>query len=432
MLNVYNTEMTKNIVIVGAGGVAAATARKCAQHNDLFGDIVVASRRAEPAESVADSARPYRQDGARKIGFAQADARNVDALAKIISDHRAFAVLNAASPHVNLHVMDAALAAGAHYLDTAVYETEGATEAPPPPWYAEHEWQKRDAFARAKRTGVLSIGFDPGAVNVFCARIRDELLDTIDSIDIMDVNAGDHGRFFATNFDPETNLREIREEVMYWHDGKFETCAPHSRSLQFDFPEIGKRRVFLMGHEELHSLPSFVQAPRIAFWMGFSERYLRVFGVLNKLGLLSPTPVAIEDGVQVSPIKVIKALLPDPQSLAQQYRGKACIGVLARGVKDGKPRAVFVYSMLSHEEAFADIGVQAVAYSTAVPLAAAASLVFSGEWQTGKLQHPEQLPSAPFLQRMTEMGIGWQERDESPDLQLEVCRHDDNNPPVQL
>ena len=420
----------RNILIIGAGGVAAATAKKCAQHNDAFGDIVVASRRPQAAREAADAARPHMRDGARSIYSAALEAKDADAVAAVIKKHRLRAVLNAASPHVNLSAMDGALAAGAHYLDTAVYEEEGATEVAPPPWYAAHEWKKRDAFAAAGCTGVLGIGFDPGAVNVFCAHARDELFDEIESADIMDVNDGAHGRFFATNFDAETNLREIREEAIYWDDG-FRRAAPHTRGLVFDFPNIGPRRVFLVGHEELHSLPSFVAARRIRFWMGFSDRYLRVFGVLNNLGLLSSAPLQVE-GAKIAPLKMIKAALPAPQSLAAEYRGRACIGCLIRGVKDGAKRAAFIYSALSHERAFADVGAQAVAYSTAVPLATAAMLVLRGEWRVNALAHPEQLPSAPFLKLMPQMGIGWEVREESPDINPPIIEYGENNPPVEL
>ena len=420
----------RNILIIGAGGVAAATAKKCAQHNDVFGDIVVAARRTQPAAEAASAAQSYRKDGARLLIAETLEAKDSAAVAAMLCKYNARVLLNAASPHVNLAAMDGALAAGAHYLDTAVYEKEGATEVPPPPWYEKYEWKKRDAFANAKITGILGIGFDPGAVNVFCAHARDCLFDEIESVDILDINDGTHGKFFATNFDPETNLREIREEVIYWNNG-FCRAAPHSRALTFDFPGIGERRVFLTGHEELHSLPSFISAPRIRFWMGFSDRYLRVFGVLRNLGLLSSAPVQVENA-NVAPIKMIKALLPPPQSLAANYRGRACIGNLIRGKKDGARRAIFLYSPLSHEAAFADIGAQAVSYSTAVPLATAAHLVLTGEWCANRLAHPEELDPAPFLKRMPAMGIEWKMREESPDINPPITEYDENNPPVIL
>ena len=420
----------KNILIIGAGGVAQALARKCAQNNDFFGDIAVASRRGETARAAAETARACAKDGAKKITADELDGKDSAAVAAAVKKHNACMVLNAASPHVNLGVMDGCLSAGAHYLDTAVYEKEDALRAPPPPWYAGHEWRKRADFAAANLTGVLGAGFDPGVVNIFCAHARDSLFDEIAAADIMDVNAGTHGRFFATNFDPETNLREIREEVVYWEDG-WQRRPPHSESTVFNFPEIGARRVFLMGHEELHSLPSFIPAKRIAFWMGFSDRYLRVFAVLENLGLLSPAPVEA-GGVKVAPIKLIKALLPKPESLAAEYRGNLCIGCLVRGIKDGKKRAVFIYSAFSHEAAFADVGAQGVSYSTAVPAATAAMLVMNGAWRANKLVHPEELDPAPFLELMPKLGMGWAVREEPPDIALQTTIHGKDNPPVEL
>lgn len=420
----------QNILIIGAGGVASALARICAKHNNFFGNITVVSRRLQTARAAADLARPYAKDGSKKITAAETDAKNPDAVAAAIKKYNASIVINAATPYVNLSVMDGCLAAGAHYLDAAVYEVEGALETPPPPWYAEYEWKKRGAFAAANLTGILSIGFAPGVVNVFCAHARENLFDEIAAADIMDINAGTHGRFFATNFDPETNLREIREDAIYW-DGGWQRKPPLSQSMRFNFPEIGEKRVFLMGHEELHSLPSYINAPRIVFWMGFSERYLRVFGVLENLGLLSPAPMEIE-GAKIAPLKLIKAVLPKPESLAAEYRGKACIGVLARGAKNGKKRATFIYSIISHEAAFADAGAQAVSYSTAAPMATAAMLIMNGKWRANKLVHPEELNPAPFLELMPQFGIDWAVREEPPDIKPEITQHGKNNPPVEL
>ena len=420
----------KNILIIGAGGVGSATARKCAQYNDAFGDIVIASRRLATATAAADLARPYRQNKAHHITAAALDAKDAAAVAALIKQTAAAAVLNTASPHTNMGIMEGCLWGGAHYLDTAVYEKENTDTAPPPPWYEEHEWKKRTDFSKRGITGVLSIGFDPGAVNVFCAYAAQELFDSIDSIDIMDINAGQHGHFFATNFDPETNLREIREDVIYWHDGwQREPC--HSKSLCYHFPVGGEQRVFSMGHEELHSLPQHIKARRIEFWMGFSERYLRVFGVLHKLGLLAAAPLEVE-GTLVSPIKLIKAALPVPQSLAPHYTGSICIGCLVRGQQNGKPRAIFIYSPLSHEAARTDIGTQAISYSTAVPLTTAALLVLGGEWQTGQLMNAEEFAPAPFLALMPKLGMSWEIKEEDPHLNLPITQHDNNNPPVEI
>ena len=409
----------KNLLIIGAGGVAEAAAKKCARFGHILGDVMVASRTAAKCDRIVadlESAAAKTADGKRaapKFAAREADAKNTAQTAALIREWNAGIVLNAASPHVNLAVMDACLETGAHYVDTALYEKEGVINAPPP-WYAEHEWKKRGEFARKGVTAALSAGFDPGAVNAFCAHIQRELLDRVDTIDIMDVNAGDHGRYFATNFDPETNLREIMETAWRREDGEWRGAAPHARSREFDFPEVGRHRVFSMGHEEVHSLFTHIPARRIEFWMGFSERYLSVFRTLNNLGLLSPDPVDVE-GARIAPIKMVKAVLPDPRDLAAGYAGSVCIGCLARGEKNGKPRAVFMHSIVSHEAAFADVGAQAVSYTTAIPATAAALLIAEGPWRVNRMANVEELDPAPFLAKMSELGIGWAVREEDPD-----------------
>lgn len=409
----------KNLLIIGAGGVAEAAAKKCARFGHVLGNVMVASRtlaKCERAVAGMESSAARAVDGARRVPrFAarQVDAKDPAQVTALIREWNAGVVLNAASPHVNLAVMDACLATGAAYIDTAVYEVEGEVNKPPP-WYAAHEWKKRDEFARRGVTAVLSAGFDPGAVNAFCAHIQRELLDEVDALDIMDVNAGDHGRYFATNFDPETNLREIMETALRWENGQWRGAAPHSRYRDFDFPEVGRHRVYSMGHEELHSLFAHIPARRVEFWMGFSPRYLQVFEALNNLGLLSPEPVNVE-GAPVVPIKLVKAVLPDPRDLAEGYAGQVCIGCLGRGKKNGKRRAVFVYSVVAHEAAFADVGAQAISYTTAVPATAAALLIAEGAWDVKKMAHVEELDPAPFLAKMAELGIGWAVREEDPD-----------------
>ena len=409
----------KNLLIIGAGGVAEAAAKKCARFGHVLGDVMVASRTVAKCERVVagmESSAARAIDGSRaapRFAARQTDARDPAQVAALIREWNAGIVLNAGSPHVNMGVMDACLQTGAHYIDTALYEVEGEVNKPPP-WYAAHEWKKRDEFARRGVTAILSAGFDPGAVNAFCAHIQRDLLDRVDTLDIMDVNAGDHGRYFATNFDPETNLREIMETAMRWEDGEWRGAAPHTRFRDFDFPAAGRQRVYSMGHEEVHSLAANIPARRVEFWMGFSERYLRVFSALNNLGLLSPEPVDVE-GVPVVPIKLVKAVLPDPRDLAEGYTGAVCIGCLGRGEKNGKPRAVFVHSVVSHEAAYADVGAQAISYTTAVPATAAALLIAEGPWRVNRMANVEELDPAPFLAKMSELGIGWETREEDPE-----------------
>jgi saccharopine dehydrogenase-like NADP-dependent oxidoreductase len=401
----------RNVLIIGAGGVGSAVTQKCAQHNGELGDIHLASRTVSKCEQIAESVREKGnlRDPGPGLTVSQLDAKDTDAVADLITTTKSAIVLNAGSPYCNLPIIEACLQTGAHYLDTAVYEKEGEMNMPAP-WYANYEWKYRDRFAAAGVTGILGIGFDPGAVNVFCAYVHKHLVEDIDSIDIMDVNAGDHGRYFATNFDPETNLREILEDVIYWENGEWVTIPCHSKSRSYDFPLVGEHTVYSMGHDELHSLAANIPARRIEFWMGFNDRYIGVFNVLNRLGLLSGEPVDVE-GTPVVPLKVLKAVLPDPASLAAGYTGEVCIGCLIKGRNAGKDREVFIYSTCDHTDCFRDVGAQAISYTTAVPLVAATLLLARGDWNVGRLVNVEELDPDPFMALMPEVGISWDVRE---------------------
>ncbi len=398
----------QNLLIVGAGGVGGVAAHKAAQFSHEFGAITLASRTLAKVDAIAADAQQRwgKAGGRRLIGTRQVDAQDKDAATALIRNLRADIVLNVASPYCNEALMDASIATGAHYIDTAVAESEYVENAPPP-WYANFEWPRRPAFEAAGRSAVLGIGFDPGTVNVFCAHAKKHLFDRIDTIDIIDVNGGDHGRYFATNFDADTNLREIREDVIYWEDGAFKALPHHSRKMTVTLPVVGEHVVYSMGHDELHSLPSsFPDAQRIEFWMGFGEHYLQVFSVLENLGLLSSIPVEV-DGVEIAPVRMVKAVLPDPATLAQGYRGEVCIGCDLRGEKDGAPKRCFVYSTCDHTKCYAEVGSQAISYTTGVPAVTAAILLARGAWAPGTMVNVEELDPDPFMALMPEIGIGW-------------------------
>ncbi len=401
----------RNVLIIGAGGVGSAVTHKCAQHNDELGDICLASRTLSKCEHIVESVneRNNLENSDGKLAVAQLNAKDADAVAGLITHNKSSIVLNAGSPHCNLAIIEACLRTGAHYLDTALYEKEGDLNVPPP-WYANNEWKYRDRFSAAGVTGILGMGFDPGAVNAFCAHVHKHLIDDIDSIDIMDVNAGDHGHYFATNFDAEVNLREIMEDVLYWENGEWVSIPCHSKSRSYDFPVVGAQKVYSMGHDELHSLAANIPARRIEFWMGFNDRYISVFDVLNRLGLLSGDAVDVE-GVPVVPLKLLKAVLPDPASLAAGYKGKVCIGCLVKGRRQGKAREVFIYSACDHADCYRDIGAQAISYTTAVPLVAAGLLIARGDWNAGKLVNVEELDPDPFMALMPEVGLDWDVRE---------------------
>ena len=331
-------------------------------------------------------------------------------MAELIKDVSADIVLNLATPYCNASIMEACVEVGAHYLDTAVAEDEHV-ENMPAPWYANFEWPRRDRFKAKGLTALLGIGFDPGVVNVFCAYVKKHHLDRIDTIDIIDVNAGDHGKYFATNFDPDTNLREIMEDVIYWEDGAFRIIPHHSKSREVTLPQVGTHKVFSMGHDELHSLPKFFpEAKRIEFWMGFGERYLRVFDVLYRLGLLSSIPIDVE-GAKIAPLRMVKAVLPDPATLAAGYSGKVCIACDIRGRRNGSERRMLIYSNCDHKACFNEVGSQAISYTTGVPAIAAAILLARGVWNPKTMVNVEELDPDPFLELMPRLGIDWATKD---------------------
>ncbi len=397
-----------NLLIVGAGGVGAVAAHKAAQFAADFGSIALASRTEAKLQQVAQDVAGRNPDITlgQDLVTETVDARDREQVSGLIRKLDAGIVLNLATPYCNTAIMDACIETGADYIDTAVAEEEHV-ENVPAPWYANFEWPRKADFDKADANAVLGIGFDPGVVNIFCAYAKRHLLDEIESIDIIDVNGGDHGRYFATNFDPDTNLREIREDVIYWEDGAFKTIPHHSRKMTVDLPVVGQHDVYSMGHDELHSLPrAFPEAKRIEFWMGFGERYLRVFDVLENLGLISSIPVEVE-GVKMAPLKMVKAVLPDPATLAEGYAGEVCIGCDIRGNKDGKPRRIFIYSTCDHTECFREVGSQAISYTTGVPAVAAALLLARGEWNPQTMVNVEELDPDPYLDLMPEVGIDW-------------------------
>lgn len=402
-----------NVLIIGAGGVGAAAAHKAARNNGELGDIWLASRTPSRCRSVLDGIRRRSNiESNFQLNHAEVDAHDADAVARLIERSRARIVINVASPHVNLSVMDACLKTGARYLDTALYEREGEIGMPPP-WYANYEWKLKDRFEDAGVTAILGMGFDPGAVNAFCAWVQKHEIPGIESIDILDVNAGSHGRYFATNFDAETNLREIAEDVIFYDEGQWRTVPCHSRSRTFDFPRLGEFTLYSMGHDEIHSLAENTGANHVEFWMAFGEQYLKVFDVLKNLGLLGIEPVNVE-GQPVVPLKLVKALLPDPASLAPDYTGEVCIGTLVSGHDaGGRPRRLLVYSLCDHTRCFEEVGAQAISYTTAVPAVTAALLLARGDWDVGRMVNVEELDPDPFMALMPELGIDWHVREEA-------------------
>ena len=397
--------MKRNVLIIGAGAVAHVAAHKCAQHNDVLGDICVASRTQYKCDAIIDSVMRKNniKNRSGKLFSRQINALDVSATVKLIKETNSQIVLNLGSAFVNMSVLEACIQAGVSYMDTAIHE-EPDRVCEDPPWYANYEWKRKDRCTQRGINAILGVGFDPGVVNAYCALAVKHHFDTIDTIDIMDVNAGSHGKYFATNFDPEINFREFIK-VWTWIDRKW-VCKPiHDEKMVYTFPVVGKQTVYLNGHDELHSLSKNIDANSIRFWMGFSDHYINVFTVLKNIGLLSHQPVTTAEGLVTVPLKVVKACLPDPSTLAQVYTGKTCIGNLTKGKKDGKEKEIFIYNICDHKKCYEEVESQAISYTAGVPVAAAAMLVAKGTWNPKTMVNVEELDPDPFIGLLDNMGL---------------------------
>ncbi len=410
--------MKRNVLIIGAGGVGQVAAHKCAQHNDVLGDIHIASRTIGKCEAIIRSVheKGSLKGGGRLVAHAL-DALDVEQTARLIRETGSEIVINVGSAFLNMSVLSACIATGAAYIDTAIHE-DPLKICETPPWYGNYEWKRQAECEKAGVTAILGAGFDPGVVNAYARLAQDEYFDKIESIDIVDINAGDHGRYFATNFDPEINFREFTGQVWSWQKGEWTSNGMFEVSKQWDLPVVGERTAYLTGHDEIHSLSRNLDVPDVRFWMGFGEHYITVFNVLKNLGLLSEQPVRTAEGQEVVPLKVVKAVLPDPSSLAPDYTGKTCIGDVVKGIKDGRKREIFIYNIADHADAYAEVGSQAISYTAGVPAVAAAILVANGDWDVRKMVNVEQLAPRPFLGLLDTMGLPTRIRDSDGDRPL--------------
>jgi saccharopine dehydrogenase (NAD+, L-lysine-forming) len=398
---------TKNrgrIMIIGAGGVATVAVHKCAQIPEVFTEILVASRTLPKCEAIR---KDIKLRYGREIQIAQVDADNVPELTAAIRKFQPDVVLNLALPYQDLHIMDACLETGVHYIDTANYE-------PPDEAHFEYSWQwaYREKFRQKGIMGVLGSGFDPGVTNVFTAYAQKHLFDEIEYLDILDCNAGTHGHVFATNFNPEINIREVTQAVRHWEDGKWtETPAiieEGSVHFSFDYPIAGAKESYLLYHEELESLVQHIKGLRRArFWMTFSDNYLNHLRVLKNVGMTRIDEVDYE-GCKVVPVKFLKALLPEPASLGTKYTGKTVIGNIMSGKKDGKTITRYIYNVCDHEAAFKETGTQAIAYTTGVPAMIGAMMMLTGVWKGSGVYNIEQLDPDPFMEALNTYGLPWQ------------------------
>ena len=407
--------MKRNVLIIGAGGVAQVVAHKCAQNNDVLGDLHIASRTVAKCQAILESV--HEKSAMKQPGVFKAhalDAMDTAAVAQLIRDTGAQIVINVGSPFVNMSVLQACIDTGAAYMDTAIHE-DPAKICETPPWYGNYEWKRREACKEAGVTAILGIGFDPGVVNAYARLAADDYMDKVTSIDIVDINAGSHGRWFSTNFDPEINFREFTGTVYSWQNGAWQTNTMFEVGREWDLPVVGKQKAYMTGHDEVHSLAANYPDADVRFWMGFGDHYINVFTVLKNLGLLSEQPVKTAEGLEVVPLKVVKAVLPDPSSLAPDYTGKTCIGDLVKGTKDGQPVEVFIYNVADHKDAYNEVGSQGISYTAGVPPVAAAMLIANGTWDTGTMVNVEELDPKPFLTLLDQIGLPTRVKDAAGD-----------------
>ncbi len=407
--------MKRNVLIIGAGGVAQVVAHKCAQNNDVLGDLHIASRTVAKCQAILDSVAEKSAMKVEGVFKAHAlDAMDSAAVAQLIRETGSQIVINVGSPFVNMTVLQACIETGAAYMDTAIHE-DPAKICETPPWYGNYEWKRREACEQAGVTAILGIGFDPGVVNAYARLAADDYMDTVTSIDIVDINAGSHGRWFSTNFDPEINFREFTGTVYSWQNGAWQTNTMFEVGKEWDLPVVGKQKAYMTGHDEVHSLAANYPDADVRFWMGFGDHYINVFTVLKNLGLLSEQPVTTAEGLEVIPLKVVKAVLPDPSSLAPDYTGKTCIGDFVKGLKDGKEVEVFIYNVADHKDAYNEVGSQGISYTAGVPPVAAAMLIADGTWDTGKMVNVEELDPKPFLTLLDKIGLPTRVKDAAGD-----------------
>ena len=383
-------------LIIGAGGVGRVVVHKCVQNADVFGKIVLASRsigRCKEIKSELPNA---------DIEIDTVDADVTQEVIKLISTCQADIVINVALPYQDLTIMDACIATKTPYLDTANYEHPDEAK-----FEYKLQWARNEKFKEAGIMGLLGSGFDPGATNMFCAYAQKHYFDEIHTIDILDCNAGDHGYAFATNFNPEINLREVSANGRYWENGKWIETKPMEIKMVWDYPEIGKKDSYLLYHEEMESLVKHIKGlKRIRFFMTFGESYLKHMEVLQNIGMLGIEPVE-HKGEKIIPIEFLKTLLPDPASLGSRTKGKTNIGIVAEGIKEGKKRKIYIYQVKDHEECYKEVNSQGVSYTTGVPAMIGAKLMLKGIWSGQGVFNMEQLDPDPFMDEMMTQGLPW-------------------------
>lgn len=406
------------LLVIGCGGVASVAIRKCCQNSDVFTEIMIASRTKEKCDALKEKIESTTKT---KIETAKIDADNAAEVAELIRAYKPDAVLNVALPYQDLTIMDACLEAGADYIDTANYEAEDTED---PTWRAIYEkrckekgftayfdyswqWAYDEKFKEAGLTALLGTGFDPGVTSVFSAYALKHYFDEIHTIDILDCNGGDHGYPFATNFNPEINLREVSANGSYWEDGHWVETEPMEFKSVYDFPEVGKKDMYLLHHEEIESLAKNIPGvQRIRFFMTFGQSYLTHMKCLENVGMLSTAPVEF-NGQEIVPIQFLKALLPDPASLGPRTVGKTNIGCIFTGVKDRKEKSIYIYNVCDHQECYKEVESQAISYTTGVPAMIGSMMVVTGQWKKPGVFNVEEFDPDPYMEALNKWGLPW-------------------------
>ncbi len=394
------------ILLIGAGGVGTVVAYKLAAHPEVFSEIMLASRTKSKCDDIAKAI------GGNKIQTAQVDADNVPELVALINSFKPAMVLNVALPYQDLTIMEACLQTGVHYLDTANYEPKDEAK-----FEYSWQWKLHDKFKEKGLLAVLGCGFDPGVTQVFTAYAAKHYFDEIHYLDIVDANAGSHGKAFATNFNPEINIREVTQKGKYWENGKWVETEPHEISAMINYPDIGPKKSYLLYHEELESLvKNFPTIKRARFWMTFGDEYLTHLRVIQNIGMGSIEPV-LYNGMEIVPLQFLKAVLPNPGDLGENYTGWTSIGCRIKGIKDGKEKTYYVWNNCSHEVAYKETGTQGVSYTTGVPAMIGAMMMLTGKWSGAGVYNVEEFNPDPFMDKLNTEGLPWHE---AFDIDLEL------------
>lgn len=386
------------VLIIGAGGVATVAAHKVAKNADVFSDIMIASRTQSKCDDIV------RAIGNPKIQTAHVDADNIDELVRLFDEFKPDLVMNLALPYQDLTIMEACLRHGCSYLDTANYEPKDEA-------HFEYSWQwaYKERFEAAGLTAILGCGFDPGVTSIFTAYAAKHYFDEIQYLDIVDCNAGDHHKAFATNFNPEINIREITQKGLFWEDGQWRETEPLEIHKTLNYPNVGPKESYLLHHEELESLvKNYPTIRRARFWMTFGQEYLTHLRVIQNIGMASIKPINY-NGMEIVPLQFLKAVLPNPQELGENYEGETSIGCRIRGLKDGKEQTYYIYNNCSHQAAYEETGMQGVSYTTGVPACIGARLFMLGEWKRPGVWNVEEFDPDNFMAELNKQGLPWHE-----------------------